>query len=121
MLMKLNALPTSFNIVTLSSKLSKVQKPSVRVQILKSYKSKDINFTPGEIVWVNEKLADELILADAGEYPEEQIDIEIERITRENPEAIANLNAYLDSEIAAGRCEPMETLCAEERKRRRKK
>jgi hypothetical protein len=99
----------------------KVKTASVRVRFLKAYRSEYINFAPGEIVWVTEKLADELILADAAEYPEEQIDIEIERITRENPRAIANLNAYVDAEIAAGRCEPMETLCAEERGRRKKR
>jgi hypothetical protein len=97
-----------------------VKKRSVRVRIVKPYKFEYVNFAPGEIVWVSQKLADELILADVAEYPEEQIDIEIERITRENPRAIANLKAYVDAEIAAGRCEPMETLCAEERKRRKK-
>jgi hypothetical protein len=96
-----------------------VKKRSVRVRILKAYRSKYVNFAPDEIVWVTQKIADELILADAAEYPDEPIDIEIERITRENPRAIANLNAYVDAEIAAGRCEPMETLCAEERKRRK--
>jgi hypothetical protein len=83
-----------------------VKKSSVRVRILEQYKSKNVNFAPDEIVWVSQKLADELILADAAEYPEEPIDIEIERITRENPRAIAKLNAYVDAEIAAGRCEP---------------
>jgi len=105
----------------LSSRLVEVKKRSVQVRILKAYSSKYVDFAPGEVVWVSQKLADELILADAAEYPDEEIDIEIERITRENPKAIANLNAYLDAEIAAGRCEPMETLCAEERKRRRRK
>jgi ATP-dependent exoDNAse (exonuclease V) alpha subunit len=83
-----------------------VKKRSVRVRILKAYRSKDVNFARGEIVWVTQKFADELILADAAEYPEEQIDIEIERITRENPRAIANLNAYIEGELAAGRTEP---------------
>ena len=96
-----------------------MKKHSVRVRILKPYKS--VNFAPGEIVWVTQKLADGLILADVAEYPEEQIDIEIERITRENPEAIAKLNAKLDADIAAGRVEPMETLCGEELKRRKRK
>lgn len=94
--------------------------PSVRVRILKAYRSKHVNFAPGEIVWVTEKLADELILADAAEYPEEQIDIEIERITRENPEAVKRMIAKADADLAAGRCEPLETLCAEDRKRRKK-
>jgi hypothetical protein len=98
-----------------------VKKHSVRVRILKPYKSTHVNFLPGEIVWVSQKLADELILSDVAEYPEEQIDVEIERITRENPRAIANLKAYVEAEIAAGRCEPMETLCAEELKRRKRK
>lgn len=83
-----------------------MKKHSVRVRILKPYKSNYVNFAPDEIVWVTQKFADELILADAAEYPEEQIDIEIERITRENPEAIAKLNAKLDADIAAGRTEP---------------
>lgn len=64
--------------------------------------------------WIAEKLADELILADAAEYPEEPIDTEIERIARENPEAIAKLNAKLDADIAAGRTEPMERLFEDE-------
>jgi hypothetical protein len=98
-----------------------MQKRSVRVRILKPYEATHVNFLRGEIVWVSQKLADELILSDVAEYPEEQIDIEIERITRENPRAIANLKAYVDAEIAAGRCEPMETLCAEELKRRKRK
>jgi hypothetical protein len=95
----------SFNRKPLSTRLVKVKKRSVRVRILKAYRSKDINFTPGKIAWVTQKLADELILSDVAEYPEEQIDIEIERITRENPRAIANLDAYVDAEIAAGRCQ----------------
>jgi PHD/YefM family antitoxin component YafN of YafNO toxin-antitoxin module len=82
-----------------------VKKHSVRVRILKPYKSTHVNFLPGEIVWVTQKLADELILADAAEYPEEQIDIEIERITAANPEAIRKLNAKLDADTAAGRCQ----------------
>ena len=97
-----------------------MKKRRVRIRIVKPYKSNYINFAPGEVVWVSQKIADELILADAAEYPEEQIDIEIERITAANPKAIANLTAYVDAELAAGRCEPMETLCAEERKRRKK-
>jgi hypothetical protein len=80
-----------------------VKKHSVRVRILRPYKSTHGNFLPGEIFWVSQKLAEELILADAAEYPEEPIDIE--RITREKPRAIANLNAYVDAELAAGRCE----------------
>jgi predicted metal-binding transcription factor (methanogenesis marker protein 9) len=82
-----------------------VKKHSVRVRILKPYKSTHVNFVPDEIVWVSKKLADELILADTAEYPQEQIDIAIERITAANPQAIANLNAYVDAELAAGRCE----------------
>jgi hypothetical protein len=78
----------SFNQETLSSKLREVKKCSVRVRILKPYKAKCVNFVPGEVVWISQKFADELILADAAEYPEEQIDIEIERIHRENPEAV---------------------------------
>jgi hypothetical protein len=83
-----------------------VKKHNVRVRILKAYRSEDVNFAPDEIVWLPQKLADELILADAAEYPAEQIDIEIERLTAANPHAIANLSAYVDAEIAAGRCEP---------------
>jgi PHD/YefM family antitoxin component YafN of YafNO toxin-antitoxin module len=91
-----------------------VKKHNVRVRILKPYESTYVNFAPDEIVWVTQKLADELILADAAEFPEEQIDIEIERITRENPEAIAKLNAYIEGEIAAGRTQPMDTLFEDE-------
>ncbi len=99
-----------------------MKKRSVRVRIVTPYESKNVNFAQDEIVWVSvRKFADELILADAAEYPEEQIDIEIERITRENPRAIAKLNAKLDADIAAGRVEPMETLCGEELKRRKRK
>jgi hypothetical protein len=98
-----------------------VKKRSVRVRILKPYKPTHVNFLPNEIVWVSQTLADALILSDVAEYPEEQIDIEIERITAANPEAIRKLNAKLDADIAAGRCEPMETLCGEELKRRKRK
>jgi hypothetical protein len=42
-----------------------VKKHSVRIRIVKPYKSKNVNFAPDEIVWVSQKLADELILADA--------------------------------------------------------
>jgi PHD/YefM family antitoxin component YafN of YafNO toxin-antitoxin module len=83
-----------------------VKKRRVRIRIVKPYKSKSVNFSPGEIVWVSQKFADEVILADAAEYPEEQIDIEIERITRENPEAIRKLTEKVDADFAAGRCEP---------------
>jgi hypothetical protein len=92
-----------------------VKKRGVRVRILKPYETKCVDFAPGEIVWVSQQLADELILADAAEYPEEQFDLAIERGFAENPQAIANLNAYIDAEIKTGRCEPMETLFEEQR------
>jgi hypothetical protein len=46
-----------------------VKKHSVRVRILKAYRSDYVNFAPDEIVWVPQKLADELILADADIAP----------------------------------------------------
>jgi hypothetical protein len=56
-----------------------MKKRSVRLRILKAHRSDYGNFAPDEIVWVTQKFADQLILADAAEYPAEQIDIEIER------------------------------------------
>jgi hypothetical protein len=38
--------------------------------------------------------------------PDDDFDRAIERAHAANPRAIANLNAYVDAEIAAGRCEP---------------
>lgn len=90
-----------------------------RIRIIKAYVSEAYSLEPGQEILADEALRDELILGGFAEYPEEEIDIEIERTTAENPKAIANLNAYVDAEIAAGRCKPIETLCAEERKRRR--
>jgi hypothetical protein len=49
--------------------------------------------------------------------PDDEFDREIERITRENPEKVARMIAWVDAEVAAGRCSSMETLCAEEKKR----
>jgi hypothetical protein len=49
--------------------------------------------------------------------PDDEFDHELERIHRENPEAAKRMIAWADEELAAGRCEPLETLCAEEKKR----
>jgi hypothetical protein len=43
---------------------------------------------------------------------DDEFDRELERIHRENPEAVKRMIAWADEELAAGRCEPLETLCA---------
>jgi len=95
--------------------------PIVQVMILKVYRSEHIHFKAGEIVSIEEGLAEQFILSDYAEYVDDEFDLAIGRITAANPQAIANLNAYVDAEIAAGRCTPMETLCAEERGRQKRR
>lgn len=93
------------------------QPRTVQVEILKDYRSEHIHFRAGEIVSIEQGLAEQLILSDYAQYVEDEFDREIERITAANPEAVKRLIAAVDAERAAGRCEPMETLCAEEKMR----
>ena len=47
--------------------------------------------------------------------PDDEFDRAIERAHAANPEAVKRMIAWVDAEVAAGRCEPMETLCARKR------
>jgi hypothetical protein len=82
----------------------------VQVEILKDYRSEHIHFRAGEIVSIEEDFAEQLILSDYAQYVDDEFDLAIERITAANPRAIVNLNAYVNAEIAAGRCQSMDTL-----------
>jgi|ERR1700740_1929117 hypothetical protein len=90
-----------------------------QVEILRDYRSEHIHFRAGETVSIARDLAEQLILSDYAQYVDDEFDRELERITRESPEAVKRMIAWADADLAAGRCEPMETLCEEERKRRK--
>ena len=81
------------------------KRPSEKLKVLKPYNAGHVSLPPGDVVQVEQEFAEKLILGGFAEFEPDEFDLAIERITAANPQAIANLNAYVDAELAAGRCE----------------
>ena len=74
-----------------------------QVEILRDYRSEHIHFRAGETVSIARDLAEQLILSDYAQYVDDEFDRELERITRESPEAVKRMIAWADADLAAER------------------
>jgi len=97
------------------------KRPSEKLKVLKAYNAGHVSLAPGDVVQVEQEFAEELILGGFAEFEPDDFDLAIERANAANPEAVKRMIAWADAELAAGRCTPMETLCAEERGRQKRR
>jgi hypothetical protein len=94
------------------------KRPSGKLKVLKAYNAGHVSLAPGDVVQVEQEFAEKLILGGFAEFePDDEFDRAIERAHAANPEAVKRMIAWVDAEVAAGRCSSMETLCAEEKQR----
>jgi hypothetical protein len=93
------------------------KRPSEKLKVLKAYNAGHVSLAPGDVVQVEQEFAEGLILGGFAEFEPDDFDLAIERANAANPEAVKRMIAWADAELAAGRCEAMETLCVEEKRR----